>query len=89
MIDFLSGVVALASAGIALFFLRYWRDTGDRLFAIFSLAFAIFATNRVVLTILDEDDEARDYVYLIRLAAFVLILVAILDKNRGARARDG
>jgi O-antigen/teichoic acid export membrane protein len=82
MIDFLSGVVALADAGIAMFFLRYWRETADRLFAIFGLAFAIFAVNRIVLTILDETDEARDYVYVIRLAAFALILVAILDKNR-------
>jgi O-antigen/teichoic acid export membrane protein len=83
MIDFLSGAITLASAGIAFFFLRYWRDTGDRLFAIFSLAFAIFAVNRLILTLLDEADEARTVVYLSRLAAFVLIIVAIVDKNRG------
>jgi O-antigen/teichoic acid export membrane protein len=84
MIDFLSGAAALASAGIALFFLRYWRDTRDRLFAIFALAFAIFAVNRIILAALDEADEARTIVYLSRLAAFVLIIVAIVDKNRGA-----
>lgn len=89
MIEFIAGASTVASAVIALFFLRFWRDTGDRLFAIFSLAFAIFAVNRVVLTILDETNEARTYVYLIRLAAFVLILVAIIDKNRStAREPD-
>jgi hypothetical protein len=84
MIDFLSGASALASILIALFFLRFWLDTRDRLFAIFSLAFAIFAANRVVLSILDETDEARTWVYLLRAAAFLLILVAIVDKNRSA-----
>ena len=88
MIEFISGAVALASLAVALFFLRFWRETGDRLFAIFSLAFVIFAANRIVLTALDETDEARTYVYVIRLVAFLLILIAILDKNRSARARE-
>jgi Family of unknown function (DUF5985) len=84
VIDFVSGASALASAVIALFFLRFWFDTRDRLFWMFSLAFAIFAVNRAVLTVLDETDEARTFVYLIRLAAFLLILVAIVDKNRSS-----
>jgi hypothetical protein len=86
VIEFISGAITVSSALIALFFLRFWRDTGDRLFAIFALAFAIFASNRIVLTALDETDEARTYVYLIRFAAFLLIVIAILDKNR-ARLR--
>jgi hypothetical protein len=88
MIQFIAGASTVASGVIALFFLRFWRDTGDRLFAIFSLAFAVFAANRIVLTVLDETDEARTYVYLIRLAAFALILVAIIDKNRGSDRTD-
>jgi hypothetical protein len=83
VIEFIAGASTVASAVIALFFLRFWRTTGDRLFAIFSAAFAIFAVNRVLLTILDETNEARTYVYLVRLAAFLLILIAIVDKNRG------
>lgn len=85
MIDFLSGATMLASFAIALFFLRYWRQTADRLFAIFALAFTVFACSRIFLTILDEANEARPYVYLLRLAAFVLIIVAIVDKNRAVR----
>jgi hypothetical protein len=83
VIEFIAGASTVASAVIALFFLRFWRTTGDRLFAIFSAAFAIFAVNRVLLTVLDETNEARTYVYLVRLAAFLLILIAIVDKNRG------
>ena len=85
MIDFLAGATMLGSAAIALFFLRYWRQTGDRLFAIFALAFSVFAFSRVLLTILEEANEARPYVYLLRLAAFVLIIIAIVDKNRAVR----
>jgi hypothetical protein len=84
LIQFIAGASTVASAVIALFFLRFWRDTRDRLFAMVSVAVAVFAANRIVLTILDETNEARQYVYLIRLAAFVLILVAIVDKNRSA-----
>ena len=87
MIEFISGASVLASLAVSLFFFRFWRASRDRLFGIFALAFAIFAVNRLILSILDETDEGRTYVYLVRLAAFVLILLAIIDKNRSAEAR--
>ena len=88
--QFLAGASVLASAAIALFFLRFWRDTADRLFLIFAVAFAVFAVNRVLLSILDDRSEARTAVYLARAIAFGLIALAVLDKNwphgrRGAR----
>jgi hypothetical protein len=86
MIEFLSGASVLAAAAIALFFLRFWRETGDRFFGFFALAFAVFAVNRLALVLLDPDDESRTWVYVARLAAFVLILVAIVDKNRPRQA---
>ena len=87
MIDFLSGASLLAAAAIALFFLRFWRETGDRFFGFFALAFLVFALNRLALVLLDTDDESRTWVYVARFAAFVLIIVAIVDKNRpGAQA---
>jgi hypothetical protein len=79
---FLNGASVVASGAIALFFLRFWRHSGDRLFAIFSLAFVVFALNRLTLVLLDENNENRTYVYLVRLAVFVLILLAIADRNR-------
>ena len=88
MQDFLDGATALACCAIALFFLRFWRDTHDRLFGILALAFLVFAVNRVVLTALDDDDEARTLVYLVRLLAFALIAIAIIDKNRPRRLRE-
>jgi hypothetical protein len=64
------------------FFLQYWRASGDRFFAFFAVAFAVFAVNRVVLGFLDTDSEARPVVYLVRLLCFLLIAAAIFDKNR-------
>lgn len=83
---FISGATFITSGAIALFFLRFWHQSGDRLFAIFALAFGVFAVNRLILVLLGDDDENATYVYLVRLAAFLLILVAIADKNRRDRA---
>ncbi|MGQ0844011.1 MAG: DUF5985 family protein [Sporichthyaceae bacterium] len=81
MSDFLQGATMLAGFAIALFFVRYWRDTGERLFGVFALAFAIFASSRIVLFALDTDSEARTWVYGMRALTFLMIIVAILDKN--------
>ena len=87
MSDFLDGATMLASLGVALFFLKYWRSTGDRLFAAFAAAFGVFAVNRVLLVALEETSEYRTWVYLLRAAAFVLIALAVVDKNYGPRRR--
>jgi hypothetical protein len=81
MFEFLAGASVLAAAAIALFFLRFWRDTGDRLFLIFSLAFGVFAVNRALLSALGDESEAQTAVYLARAVTFALIAVAIVDKN--------
>jgi hypothetical protein len=82
MVNFLSGAIFALSLVAALYFFRFWRQTADRLFAIFSLAFTCFAASRLVLSVLEEGDEARTWVYLLRLVAFLLIVVAVVDKNR-------
>lgn len=80
--DFFSGAAAMAALAAALYFFRFWRRTADRFFALFALGFAAFAVNRLVLVFVPRDNENSAYVYVIRLAAFVLILLAVLEKNR-------
>jgi drug/metabolite transporter superfamily protein YnfA len=77
----------VAALVVALFFFRYWRQTRDRLFLMFSAGFLTFAVSRLILAFLDEGDEGRVFVYALRLLAFALILAAIIDKNR-SRAAD-
>lgn len=84
MTDFLAGGAAVASLAVALFFFRYWQRTHDRLFAAFSVAFVVFGANRVVIAAVDTSD-VRLAAYVLRAAAFILIIVAIIDKNRSDR----
>lgn len=79
---FITGAMAMASVTVSLFFLRFWRVTGDRLFAIFSLSFLLLGVTRLGLALSNESIEAQTPWYWVRLAAFVLILIAIVDKNR-------
>jgi hypothetical protein len=82
MEHFIMGAIAMASAIVALFFLRFWRDTGDRLFAIFAVAFLLLGTTRLGLALSPEQSEGETSWYWLRLVAFLLILAAIIDKNR-------
>ena len=79
------GAVALGFAVCGLFFLRFWRDTRDRLFGLFALAFFTLAANRVGIALLKEHGNS-DRLYWIRLIAFAVILFAIWDKNRSKGA---
>jgi Family of unknown function (DUF5985) len=63
---------------------RFWRTTRDRLFLFFAGAFATLALNRVSLALVDPALELQHYVYLVRLFAFLLLIVGIVDKNRRA-----
>jgi len=85
MRQFCWGVLAMASLAAGLFFVRYWKVTGERLFAFFAMAFAMLSINYVVLAAVEPAFEARHLIYLIRLAGFLLIIAGIVDKNRGVR----
>jgi hypothetical protein len=80
-----NGALVMACLACALFFLRFWRSSRDRLFAFFALAFGVMSCNWMALTLLAVDDERRHYLYIIRLVSFLLILYAIWDKNRAGR----
>lgn len=89
MNDMLLGAIALASIVAGLFFLRFWRATGDRFFLYFALSFGIEGLNRIHLGLaggLREDDAVY---YLIRLVAYGLILWAVLEKNLPRRRENG
>ena len=82
MRELLSGIIACGSFVAALHFFKSWRRSGDRLLGLFAAAFALFAANGVALGLTDSDAEVRVYLYAVRLVGFLLILVAIIDKNR-------
>lgn len=77
-------MTAMACYGVAVCFARFWRQTTDRLFGFFALAFALFGTNTLLLAAINPTHESRHLVYLLRLAAFLVIIVAVIDKNRSS-----
>jgi phosphoglycerol transferase MdoB-like AlkP superfamily enzyme len=79
---FLNGASTMGFVVAAVFFARFWDETRDRLFAIFAVAFAALAANRALLALVALGREAQPYLYVVRLAAFVLIAYAVVDKNR-------
>ncbi|WP_163863308.1 DUF5985 family protein [Myxococcus eversor] len=81
----LNGAAAMGWLACALFFLRFWKQSHERLFAFFSLAFALLGVNSAVLALMDSLDERTYYLYVARLVAFLIILYAIWDKNRASR----
>jgi hypothetical protein len=78
MNQMLIGAIVTASLIAGLFFFRFWRTSGDRFFLLFALSFWIEGLNRLVL----GSGEDSPFFYLVRLVAYALIVLAILDKNR-------
>ena len=87
MNDFVAGAIVALCGVAALHFWKFYRQTADRLFALFALAFATLGVNFLFMAAVDRESEFRPHVYLMRLAAFVLIIAAIVEKNRRVRDR--
>lgn len=82
MFLFMSGLLMMGCIVAAAFFFRFWRRTGDRFFFIFALGWLLLGGERLGLAIINAPEEPRVGMYFIRLAGFLLILIAIIDKNR-------
>lgn len=83
----LSGAIFVAAVVIALFFLRFWRQSRDRLFIYFGLAFLLEAIHRLLQAWPSDNADAPLY-YLLRLAEYLLILIAVVQKNRQSHEQD-
>lgn len=82
MYQLLSGAIMMACFVSGIFFFKFWQKTRDKLFIMFGAAFWILSLERFVLGYLGVHHEIGPIIYLIRLTAFVLILIAIVHKNR-------
>lgn len=78
----LLGAIAMGSLVASLFFLRFWRDTRDRFFLFFAVAFCLEGLSRTVQGWSAFSREQEPFYYLVRFFEYLLILIAIVDKNR-------
>ena len=84
LLDFLSGAITMGFLVAGFFFLRFWKRTRESLFLAFASAFWLLGLAQALLAFTDIPVEERSWLYLLRLAAFSLILVSIWRKNRRA-----
>jgi hypothetical protein len=82
---FLGGAVSMGFAVAALMFLGFWRRTREGLFLAFAGSFALLAINQALIALTSMAIEERSWLYLVRLAAFLLIIAAIWRHNRSQR----
>lgn len=83
MATFLSGMITAGFLIAALFFFRFWKRTGDFLFAIFGISFLLFAAGQSLSVSFDFLQDDKTLVYILRLVGFGLLLAAIARKNLG------
>ena len=86
IVTFLQGFSVAGALAVGLFFLRFWHQTRERLFLHFAVGFWMIAGSWAALGLFSPTEEARPYVYGLRLVAFALIIAGIIGKNRERRA---
>ncbi|MDP4200166.1 MAG: DUF5985 family protein [Bacteroidota bacterium] len=84
-IALLTGIISMGYGVSGLFFLRFWRQTRDRLFFVFAIAFWLLSIQQLAFALSSESAEDLTYLFVIRLVAFILILGAIVDKNLASK----
>ena len=82
LLEFLSGAITAGFVVAGFFFLRFWKRTRESLFLAFALAFWLLGLAQALLALAAIPVEERSWLFLLRLAAFSLILVSIWMKNR-------
>lgn len=88
MIEFFSGAVTLAQLIAGIFFLKFWRRTGDRLFLSFALAFWLLALSQTVGGFVGVSEGRKAAAYVPRVLGYLLILMAIIRTNLGGQGRQ-
>lgn len=84
----IDGALIVGYLILGVFFLKFWRRTRDSLFIMFAWAFWLMAANQLAVWASNSGDTDVGWTYLLRLLAFVLIVVAIVRKNIETRARS-
>jgi hypothetical protein len=83
-VDIMLGAIVMGDLIVALFFLKFWRVTGDRFFLFFAASFAAGAVSRVIIDPGLPPFGIEEFGYFVRLLSYLIIVVAIVDKNRVA-----
>ena len=78
----LTGAIITGYTVASLFFLKFWRRTGDSLFFAFAIAFLLLAATPLLTLVFSVPREEQSPFHLIRASAFIIIILAIVMKSR-------
>jgi hypothetical protein len=82
MNEILMGATAALSMVIGLFFMRFWHNTQDRFFLFLSASFLLQGIDRLLQHGDWQWPEDTAGQYSLRILAYILILAAVLYKNK-------
>lgn len=85
-LSFVAGVITAGYLIAALFLLRFWARTGDAFFLLFFCAFALLALSQALVALSGVEREEQTWFYFLRLAAFLLVILAMVRKNTSAKS---
>jgi len=88
MLAFMSGAITMGFMIAGLFFLRFRQRTADSLFLYFGISFWLLAAGQLLSTMIETPNEGQSWIYLLRLCAFVVLIIGIVSKNLG-QSRSG
>lgn len=80
-IDFLSGMIAAGYAACSLVLLRLWMRGGDGFVRSLALTLTMLGVAQAFVTFAGSANDNQGYVYLLRAAAFCILIIDILRKN--------
>lgn len=80
---FVAGLITMCFSAVGLCFMRFWYLSCDLLFVAFAIAFWLLALGQALVGLSVVPREEQSWVYLIRVAAFLVIAIAIVRKNFG------
>jgi hypothetical protein len=86
---FLSGAITMGFMIAGLFFSRFWWRTADVFFCYFGISFWLLACSQALSIMLAMPNDDQFWIYLLRLTAFVVLIVGIVTKNLGRSGPGG
>ena len=84
ILQYIHGALLMGCFVIGLKFLKYWSVSRDRFFIFLTGGFWVFGLGWGLRTLLPAQTEHAHLAYVPRLLAFLLILIAIFEKNRSS-----
>lgn len=82
VLSWMFGAISALAFIAGLFFVRFAAIQRDRFFALFAVAFWLLGLSWGIPLALGGPTEESPAVYVVRAAAYVTIIVAIVDRNR-------